>query len=238
LLVEIADKVKPGVSTKELDEWADAFIRKHGGVPTFLGYRGYPASLCTSLNEEIVHGIPSRDRIVKEGDILKLDVGVTLDGFISDTAVTFLVADDNREKLALMKATKDALGAAIDAMASGRHLTDISSAVQHAIESRGYKVIRDLTGHGTGYELHEDPPVFNFGPAGQGPVLSDGWVLALEPMASVGTNEIICGSDKWTYMTLDGSWAAHYEHTVAILNGRTIVLTDVNEKTMKEVIQT
>jgi methionyl aminopeptidase len=238
LLVEIQDKVKPGVSTKELDEWAETFIRKHGGVPTFLGYRGYPASLCTSLNEEIVHGIPSRKRIVKDGDILKLDVGVTLDGYISDTAVTYLVGDDDKRKLGLMEATRNALGAAIDAMAPGRHLSDISNAVQCAVESRGFRVIRDLTGHGTGYELHEDPPVFNYGPSGQGPVLSDGWVLALEPMASVGTSEIICGADKWTYMTLDGSWAAHYEHTVAILNGQTVVLTDVNTRTVKEVIQT
>jgi methionyl aminopeptidase len=220
----IGEHVRPGTTTKELDTLADEFIRSRGGIPTFKGYRGYPASVCLSPNDMVVHGIPGPYEL-EEGDLLSVDVGVTLKGFVADSAYTFSVGEISSEAERLLEACQAALDAGIDQARAGRRVGDISSAVQQAAESRGFSVIRSLVGHGVGRSMHEEPQIPNFGEAGRGPLLKTGMTLAIEPMISVGSPEIYLHDDNWSISTEDGSLAAHFEHTIAITEEGPRVLT-------------
>lgn len=223
-LAVLREAAKPGVTTAELDRRAEDFIRSHGGVPTFKGYRGFPASICTSLNDMIVHGIPG-DVHLREGDILSIDVGVTLDEFVADSATTVAIGEVAPEARALMEATHESLNRAIEQCREGRRVGDISHAVQSYVEARGYSVVRNLVGHGIGRDMHEDPQVPNFGPPGKGPRLVEGMVLAIEPMVNMGGYQVEMGDDGWAVYTKDGSLSAHYEHTVAVTKNGPRVLT-------------
>ncbi|NLG66469.1 MAG: type I methionyl aminopeptidase [Actinobacteria bacterium] len=221
MLVEAA---QPGVSTRELDRKAEEFIRSRGGVPTFKGYRGFPASICASPNDMVVHGIPG-PTILKNGDILGIDVGVTLRDYVADAALSIGIGEVTPESQALMDATKRSLELAIEQCVVGNRVGDISHAVQSYVEALGYSVVRALVGHGVGREMHEDPQVPNFGPPGQGPRLLEGMVLAIEPMVNMGGPEVEVGPDNWAVFTKDGSLSAHFEHTVAITADGPRVLT-------------
>lgn len=218
--------VKAGMKTRELDAIAERELRALGGKPSFKGYRGYPASVCVSINDEVVHGIPG-DRIIKEGDIVSLDFGAIVDGFQGDSAITVAVGEVGLLARGLMDATHEALAAGIEAAKAGGHLGDISSAIQRYAESRGFSVIREYTGHGIGRQMHEDPLVPNFGEHGVGPELKDGMTLALEPMLTTGGWRTKQGTDGWLVSTLDGSLSAHFEHTVAIHGDKAEILTRV-----------
>lgn len=220
----LAEAVEPGVSTRELDRLAEDFIRGRGGVPTFKGYRGFPGSICTSPNDMVVHGIPGATRL-KEGDILGIDVGVTYEEFIADAAVTVPVGAISEQARSLMEATRESLMLAVEQCVPGRRVGDISHAVQTHVEARGYSVVRSLVGHGVGREMHEEPQVPNFGRPGRGPRLSEGMVLAIEPMVNIGEYEVEVGSDSWSIYTRDGSLSAHFEHTVAVTADGPRVLT-------------
>jgi len=220
----LSQKVEPGVSTKELDRLAEEFIRGHGGTPTFKGYRGFPGSICTSPNDMVVHGIPGSTRL-REGDIVGIDVGVTLDDFIADAAVTLAVGDVSEEAQALMTATRESLMLAVEECWPGKRIGDISHAVQSHVELRGYSVVRSLVGHGVGRAMHEDPQVPNFGLPGRGPRLSEGMVLAIEPMINSGGFDVEVGADSWSIFTKDGGLSAHFEHTVAVTAAGPRVLT-------------
>jgi len=234
LLRELGPRIRPGVSTAELNEFAEDFIAREGCTPAFKGYQGFPAALCTSINEEIVHGIPSRKRILKEGDILSVDTGAILDGFYSDTAYTYYVGEGepNGDTARLLSITRKALADGISAAKAGAKLNRISEAISRGVNREGFKVIRDLTGHGVGYDLHEPPTIYNYPvPEGENIRLRNGMVFALEPMVSRGTEEILLGEDGWTYVTADGSLSAHFEHTVVVWDGEAVVLTEEgNEK--------
>jgi methionyl aminopeptidase len=208
-------EVRPGITTRELDRLAEEFIRSRGGVPTFKGYRGYPGSICASPNDMVVHGIPGRLKL-REGDILGIDVGVTLEGYIADAASTFPVGEISEEASELMRVTEESLWKGIAQCRIGNRVGDISHAVQTHAEAHGYSVVESMVGHGVGREMHEDPQVPNFGPAGQGPELREGMVLAIEPMVNMGGHEVEIGEDSWAVYTKDGSLSAHFEHTVAI----------------------
>ena len=226
LLEEMPSRVGPGVSTGELDAFADEFIRSHeGAVPAFKGLYGFPGSVCTSVNEEVVHGIPSRKRLLQEGDILSIDVGVRLDGWCSDSAWTFPVGEVDQETARLLTVTEEALYRALEAAVVGNRVGDIGAAVVDRVEGTGYGIIRDLVGHGLGREVHEEPQVPNVGRPGHGPALMDGLVLAIEPMLSAGSDEIKTLEDKWTVVTADLSPSAHYEHTIAVTGEGPMVLT-------------
>jgi methionyl aminopeptidase len=212
----VAEAAKPGVSTKELDELAEEHIRSAGGRPAFKGYRGYPATLCTSVNDVIVHGIPSPTHRLREGDILGVDCGVVLDGFVGDSAVTIPVGEAPEEARRLMRVTKECLELAVDVVRPGRRLTDIGAAVQGHAEAAGYSVVRELVGHGIGRAMHEDPQVYNFGPGGRGPELRPGLVLAIEPMINAGKAGVVFDDDGWTARTEDGKLSAHFEYSVAV----------------------
>ena len=236
LLEELKLRVRPGISTGELNEFAEDFIALAGCTPAFKGYQGFPAALCTSINEEIVHGIPSRERILEEGDILSVDTGVILDGFYSDTAYTYYVGDSEPTGVTgqLLSVTQRALANGISAVKAGAKLNRVSDAIAKVVNRDGFKVIRDLTGHGVGYDLHEPPTVHNYPvPAGESIRLRNGMVLALEPMVSPGSEDILLGEDGWTYSTADGSLAAHFEHTVVIWDGEAAVLTEVGNETAR-----
>lgn len=220
----LGERLRPGVTTAELDRLADEHIRSRGGVPTFKGYRGYPASICTSPNAMIVHGIPGPYRL-EEGDILSVDVGVTLGGFVADSAYTFPVGDISPDAERLLEAGEAALAAGIEQARPGNRLSDISHAVQRATEEAGFAVVRALVGHGVGRTMHEDPQIPNFGPAGRGPVLEPGMTLAIEPMINAGSSEIVVLEDRWSIVTEDGSLSAHFEHTVAVTDDGPRVLT-------------
>jgi methionyl aminopeptidase len=220
----LAAAAKPGVSTKELDQQAEAFIRSKGGVPTFKGYRGFPGSICASPNDMVVHGIPGSTRLV-EGDILGIDVGVTLNDWVADAAISVAVGEVKPEAEALMRVTRESLEKAVEQCREGNRIGDISHAVQAHVESHGYSVVRSLVGHGVGRDMHEDPQIPNFGPAGRGPRLLEGMVLAIEPMINVGGWEVEQGADHWAVFTKDGSLSAHFEHTVAITRKGPRVLT-------------
>lgn len=217
---------RPGVSTLELDRLAEQAIRAAGAVPSFKGYHGFPASLCTSIDDEIVHGIPSGRRILREGDVLKIDCGAILDGWQGDAAVTILVGQGNGAARRLMEATREALQRGIDVAAVGGRVTDIGQAIEDYAHSRGYEVVREYCGHGIGREMHEEPPVPNYGPAGQGPRLVPGMVLAIEPMLNAGTWRTAQQPDGWTVKTADGELSAHFEHTVAITEDGPQILTE------------
>lgn len=220
----LSDAAKPGVTTEALDQLAEDYIRGHGGIPTFKGYHGFPGSICASLNDMVVHGIPDGTRLV-EGDILGIDVGVTLDEFVADAALTVGIGRISPEAQALMDATRASLGRAIEQCVVGNRIGDISHAVQSYVEARGYSVVRTLVGHGVGRDMHEDPQVPNFGPAGRGPRLTEGTVVAIEPMINLGGHEVYVGADGWAIYTTDGSLSAHFEHTVAVTAAGPRVLT-------------
>lgn len=217
-------KAAVGLTTADLDKAAEDFIRQHGGVPTFLGYRGFPASICASPNDMVVHGIPGRQRIA-EGDVLSLDVGVTLAGYIADSAATVAVGHVEREIDRLLAVTAESLEAGLAECVQGRRLGDISHAVQEVVEAAGFSVVRSLVGHGVGREMHEDPQIPNYGEAGRGPRLEEGMVFAIEPMVNVGNYDVYVGDDGWAISTADGSLSAHFEHTVAVGKKAPRVLT-------------
>jgi methionyl aminopeptidase len=211
----IAERVQPGATTRELDRWAEATIREAGAVPAFLDYRGYPATLCTSINDVIVHGIPD-ERPLAEGDIVGVDCGVLYKGYYGDAARTFAVNEVGAEAQKLMKVTRDSLRLAVDQLHPGNRLSDIGHAVQAYVEKNGFSVVREFVGHGIGTSLHEDPQVPNFGDAGHGPRLKPGLVLAIEPMVNVGESGVKVDADGWTARTADGTLSAHFEYSVAV----------------------
>ncbi|HEX9020679.1 MAG TPA: type I methionyl aminopeptidase [Nitrospirota bacterium] len=221
----VRELVRPGVSTQTLDEFAERFIRSVGAVPAFKGYRGYPKTLCTSLNSEVIHGIPSKDVTLKQGDIISIDVGAVVEGFYGDAAVTLPVGAITPEAERLIRVTAESLQRGIAQAKSGNRLYDISHAVQTHVESNGYSVVREYVGHGIGRNLHEDPQIPNFGAPGQGPRLKPGMVLAIEPMVNAGGSATVVKEDHWTAATADGSLSAHFEHTIAVMPDGPWVLT-------------
>ena len=227
-LALIGEHARPGVTTQELDDLADEFIRSRGGTPTFKGYRGYPASICTSPNEMVVHGIPG-PYTLKDGDILSVDVGVTLDGFVADSAYTFPIGDVSAEAERLLEGCQAALAAGIEQCRVGNRLSDISHAIQVTTEEQGFSVVRSLVGHGVGRSMHEEPQVPNYGEPGRGPKLSPGVTIAIEPMITAGAEDIVLADDRWSISTADGSLAAHFEHTVAVTENGPRILTEVPE---------
>lgn len=227
VLVEIAELVKPGATTADLDLFAQTRTKELGAKPAFKGYHGFPATLCVSVNEEVVHGIPSKKRILKEGDIVGIDFGVILDGWFGDSARTFAVGKIAPEAQKLLEITEKSLHLGIEQARAGQHLFDIGHAVQNFVESHGYSVVREFVGHGIGKSLHEDPQVPNFGIRGKGMLLKPGMVLAIEPMINAGKPEVRVLSDGWTAVTVDKALSAHFEHTVAITDQGPEILTRV-----------
>ncbi len=223
-LEAIKEHARPGVTTAELDALAEEFIRARGGVPTFKGYRGYPASICTSPNAMVVHGIPG-PYALEDGDVLSVDVGVTLDGYVGDSAWTFPIGEISADAERLLSVCEAALDAGIEHARTGAHLSDISHAVQIVVEDAGYSVIRALVGHGVGKSMHEDPQIPNFGPPGRGPVLQEGMTFAIEPMITAGSADVVLHDDEWSISSADGSLAAHFEHTVAVTANGPRILT-------------
>lgn len=216
--------IEPGITTKELDRLAERYIRDRGGIPTFKNYRGFPGSICASPNDMVVHGIPGKVRLA-EGDIVGVDVGVTMDSYIADAAVTFPVGEISAEARKLLQVTEEALMLGIAQCRVGNRVGDISHAVQSHAEAHGFSVVQSMVGHGVGRSMHEDPQVPNFGPPGQGPELREGMVLAIEPMVNMGGFEVEMGDDNWAIYTKDGSLSAHFEHTVAITKNGPRILT-------------
>ncbi len=233
-LTELAKRIKPGVTTLYLDKVAEEFIRDHGAIPTFKNFPNpfgapFPASICTSVNDIVVHGIPSEDTVLKDGDIISIDCGTLLDGFNGDSCYTFCVGEVSDEIKQLLSTTKEALYKGIENAVAGRHLGDIGSAVQDHCEKKGYGVVRELTGHGIGREMHEDPQVPNYGRRGNGILLKSGMCLAIEPMITMGDRKIAMLPDHWSICTRDGKPAAHFEHTLAVRNGKAEVLSSFSE---------
>ncbi|MFT5435046.1 MAG: methionyl aminopeptidase [Myxococcota bacterium] len=224
-LTRVIAMTTPGITLMELDAMAEDNIRSKGATPTFKGYRDFPATLCTSVNEEVVHGIPS-DRVLKDGDVVSVDCGATLDGYIGDSAVTIPVGNVSDEIKKLLEVTEASLFAGIAAAVPGNRLFDVSYAIQRHVEPTGYGIVRDYCGHGVGRQLHEEPQVPNFGRPGTGPRIKAGWCLALEPMVNLGTHEVITLDDGWTVVTKDRLVSAHFEHSIAITADGPIVLTD------------
>ena len=224
-LAEVAKHIKPGVTTKELDRIAEDFIRSHGAIPSFLGYEVYPASACISVNEQVVHGIPS-DYVIKEGDIVSVDLGTFMKGFNGDSAYTFAVGEVDDEVRRLLEVTKEALYKGTAQAKAGNRVGDISAAVQEYAESFGYGVVRELEGHGLGRKMHEAPGVPNYGMRGRGPLLKEGMVICIEPMITMGNRAIVFERDGWTVRTRDRKPAAHFEFAVAIRKDGPDVLTD------------
>ncbi|MCD6309105.1 MAG: type I methionyl aminopeptidase [Candidatus Eremiobacteraeota bacterium] len=216
--------VKEGIQTREIDREVERFIRQEGGIPAFKGYRGFPASVCISINEEVVHGIPGNRRI-RNGDLVSLDLGAILDGYCSDTAATVAVGDVKPGWMDLCRVTRECLELAIDKMRVGNRLGDISNAVESHARAHGYSVVKALAGHGIGRDIHEEPEVPNYGPAGFGMKLEPGLVLAIEPMVNMGGFEVRLKNDNWTVVTADGMPSAHFEHTIALLEDGPLVLT-------------
>lgn len=224
VLEEVGKKVRPGITTAELDDIAVSEVKKRGAEASFKGYRGFPASICTSVNEEVVHGIPG-SRVLQEGEIISLDFGALLNGFHGDAAVTVGVGKISTEAQKIIDATRGALQAGIAAARIGARLGDVSAAIQSYAEARGFSVVREYVGHGIGRELHEDPQVPNFGVTGEGPVLQKGMTMALEPMLNAGGWRTSVAEDKWTVVTADGRLSAHFEHTIVIDENGTGILT-------------
>lgn len=222
----IKAKVKPGITTAEIESFADAYIRAKNAVPAFKGYRGYPASICTSVNNEVIHGIPSA-RVLKEGDIMGVDLGVYKDGFYGDAAYTFPVGKIRPEIERLLKVTEESLYIGIENARAGNRVSDISYSIQRHVESNGFSVVRAFVGHGVGSELHEEPQVPNFGPPGRGPRLRPGMTLAIEPMVNEGGYEVLILDDGWTAITTDGKLSAHFEHTVLVTLNEPRILTKI-----------
>lgn len=222
---EVAKVVRPGVTTAELDKVAHDFICDHGGIPSCLGYEGYPATLCTSVNEQVVHGIPSKDVVLKDGDIVSVDGCVLLNGFQADSAYTFPVGEVSAEVMQLMRTTKECLQLGVEQAIVGRRLGDIGYAIQSHAEQAGYQVVREFVGHGIGREMHEDPEVCNYGRRGNGLVLKSGMTLAIEPMVMMGRRNVIIEDDGWTARAADRKPAAHYEWSVCVRQGKADVLS-------------
>ncbi len=228
-LALIGEQVRPGVTTSELDAVAEEFIRSQRGEPTFKGYRGYPASICASPNDMVVHGIPGLYEL-REGDILAVDVGVTLDGFVGDSAYTFPVGEVSPAAERLLEVGQAALAAGVEQCRSGSRLSDISHAIQRVTEENGFSVVRSLVGHGVGRSMHEDPQIPNFGEPGRGPTLAPGMVFAIEPMINAGGPDVVVHEDQWSISSADGSLSTHFEHTVAITEGEPRILTRIRER--------
>lgn len=222
---KLADFVKPGISTLEIDQFGEKAIRDLGCVPNFLNYNGYPASICVSVNDEVVHGIPSKDRILQDGDIVSLDAGLIHEGYHSDAARTHAVGNISEEAKRLIEVTKQSFFEGIKLTVPGNHLFDISEAIQKYVESNGYSVVRDLVGHGIGTHLHEDPQIPNFKQRRKGMKLRPGMTLAIEPMVNEGSYDVVWLDDDWTVVTEDGSLAAHYENTIVITEDGCEILT-------------
>jgi len=220
----VEGRIRAGVTTEELDETAERFIRSQGAVPAFKGYRGFPGSICASANSMVVHGIPGPQKLAK-GDIISVDVGVTLDGWVADAARTFPVGEISAEAQSLLDTTEASLHAAVKACQPGGRIGDVSNAVQTRVEADGMNVVRSLVGHGIGSDMHEPPEVPNYGPAGKGPKLEEGMVIAIEPMVSLGSPGVRVDDDEWSVFTIDGSLAAHFEFTVAVTADGPRVLT-------------
>jgi len=223
-LAEVAKLIRPGIKTKELDKVAETFIRDNNAKPGFKGYNGFPATLCISVNDAVVHGIPG-DQVLKDGDIVSVDCGVLMNGFYGDSAYTFPVGEVDEKVLLLLQRTKESLYLAIEQTIAGKRIGDIGNAVQTYVESFGYSVVRDLVGHGVGRHLHEKPEVPNYGKRGSGIKLKSGMVLAIEPMVNLGVKEVIQERDGWTIRTADSKPSAHYEHNVAVRNGKADILS-------------
>jgi methionyl aminopeptidase len=236
VLTELAGAIAPGVSTKELDERAEAIIVAAGATPAFKGYHGYPAALCVSINDEVIHGIPSPERRMAEGDIVSVDVGAVLDGFVGDSAVTFGVGVVSAEAAMLMRVTQEALYRAILAVKVGGRVSDIGDAVQRHVEAHGCSVVREFVGHGIGTAMHEEPQVPNYGPPGRGARLTEGMVVAIEPMVNLGRPAVRVLDDGWTAVTRDRSLSAHFEHTVAVAEEGPFVLTARDDERFDEVL--
>ena len=233
-LGELAKHIKPGVTTLQLDKIADEFIRDHGAIPTFKDFPNpygapFPASICTSVNDAVVHGVPNNETVLKDGYIISIDCGTLLDGFNGDSAYTFCVGEVSEDVKKLLRTTREALYLGIENAVAGRHLGDISSAVQDHCEKEGYGVVRELTGHGIGREMHEDPQVPNYGRRGNGVLLKAGMCIAIEPMITMGDRSIYMMPDRWTVRTRDGKPAAHFEHTIAIRQGKAEILSSFDE---------
>lgn len=233
-LGEICKHIKPGVTTLQLDRIAESFIRDNGGVPTFKNYPNpfggpFPASICTSVNDVVVHGIPDEKTVLRDGDIISVDCGALLDGFNGDSCYTFCVGEVSAEIKKLLQVAKKSLYLGIENATAGKHLGDIGYAVQTYCESNGYGVVRELTGHGIGREMHEDPSVPNYGSSGSGVMLKAGMCIAIEPMITMGSRNICMMPDRWTIKTCDGKPAAHFEHTVAVYRGKAEILSSFDE---------
>ncbi len=233
-LGELAKHIKPGVTTLELDKLADEFIRDNGAVPTFKGFNSpygcpFPASICTSINDVVVHGIPDSKTILKDGDIISIDCGTLLDGYNGDSCYTFAVGDISEDIKLLLKTTKESLYLGIEKAVAGKHLGDIGSAIQENCECHGYGIIRELVGHGIGRKMHEDPQVPNYGKKGNGVLLKAGMCIAIEPMVTMGDRSIYIMQDRWSIRTRDCKPAAHFEHTIAIRKGKAYILSSFEE---------
>lgn len=233
-LAEVAKNIKPGVTTLQLDKVAEEFIRDHGAIPTFKNFPNpfgdpFPASICTSVNECVVHGIPSDNVVLKEGDIISVDCGTLLDGFCGDSAYTFCVGDVSPEVRELLKVTKESLYLGIEQAVHGKHIGDIGYTVQQYCENHGYGIVRELTGHGIGREMHEDPQIPNYGRRGNGAMLKSSMCVAIEPMVTMGDRQVWMLPDKWSIVTRDGKPAAHFEHTVAVCKGKAEILSSFEE---------
>ncbi len=224
ILAELRATVKAGVTTQDIDVLAEARVREAGAEPAFKGYHGFPSTVCASVNEQVVHGIPSKRRLV-DGDILSIDMGARLDGFFGDSAVTVPVGRPSADAARLLRVTEEALFRGIDAVRPGARVSDIGAAVQRHVEAGGMSVVREFVGHGIGTALHEEPQIPNYGPGGRGPRLSPGMVLAIEPMVNLGAAGVEVLSDKWTAVTKDRTWSAHFEHTVVVTSDGCEILT-------------
>ena len=232
VLADLAAMVAPGVTTADLDAAAEAKVRAAGAEPAFKGYRGYPATLCASVNEQVVHGIPSK-RSLNEGDIVSLDMGVKLNGFFGDSAVTVGVGRVSDDVARLLRITQEALERGIAQVRVGGRISDIGHAIQQHVEAHGFSVVREFVGHGIGAALHEEPQIANYGEPGRGPRLAEGMVLAIEPMVNMGRAGVKVLSDGWTAVTRDGSLSAHFEHTVAVTKDGPLVLTRVDSRVLR-----
>jgi methionyl aminopeptidase len=237
VLQELRTLAVPGITTIEIDRAAEKMIRDAGGLPTFKGYHGFPYSICASVNEQVVHGFPS-DYKLKDGDIFSIDCGVTLEGFVGDTATTVPVGKVAEAHRALVRVTEECLDRAIEECRPGKHLGDIGAAVQEYAEGQGYSVVREYVGHGIGRRMHEDPQIPNYGKRGQGPKIKAGYVFAVEPMINLGTHHTKVLADGWTVVTLDGKPSAHVEHTIAITEDGPEVLTRIAARDRQEALQT
>ncbi|MDD4514940.1 type I methionyl aminopeptidase [Massilibacteroides sp.] len=224
-LGELAKYIKPGVSTLELDKIAESFIRDNGAQPAFLGYGGFPNSICTSVNEQVVHGIPSNKAILKEGDIISVDCGTVLNGFVGDSAYTFAVGEVDDETQKLLTVTREALYVGINNAVEGKRVGDISASVQEYCEKNGYSVVRELVGHGIGKQMHESPEVPNYGRKGSGSLLREGMCICIEPMINLGKRNVVFEKDGWTVRTKDRRPSAHFEHCIAIQSGSARILS-------------